>query len=123
MTKKRIIFVLSFIVLISSLPYGALAARTVPGNVPILDPLQPPPENTKPNVSNNIHSGNPTPPGQEESIEERTTSPQALEEIKDTLPLPLPESNNSSWAWLITALIIILIGFGIGYLVHIRNKN
>lgn len=100
----------------------AFAARTVPGNIPELAPLQPIPENTKPNVSGNIERV-----GSEEVVQESNASlgnaPQALEELQENLPLPLPESSSSPWVWLVAMLALVATGGGIGYWAHIRNKR
>lgn len=118
--KTSLLTVVAFVAVLAT---PALAARTVPGEVPILEPLQPAPENTKPNVSANIYNGNPLAPGEEASNPSpvQDNSP-ALEQVQESLPLPVAETKNSFFAWFLTALVVILVGSGIGYWIHIRNK-
>lgn len=115
-----------FAVIISAVlifAHSALAARTVPGQVPILQPLQPPPENAKPNVSGNIQSGNPQAPSgadQQSPLNDNQDSQPGEQEIAS--PFPISASSHATTSWVFAALIAVLLGAGLGYWLHIRKK-
>lgn len=122
MPKVRIIFVMAVIFMTFGLAPTASAVRTIPGNVPVLVPLQPAPENTKPNVSSNIENGIPQAPEQTENA--TVPQDQSVESTSPQVPLVIPQTSEKGYsAWLIFAAFAVLLGGAIGYWLHIKAKK
>lgn len=122
---KKIIISSSLIFTLLVLVSPASAAKLVPGEVPVVEPLQPPPQNTKPNVSGNIQSTNQIEPSllnrdQETTEEEALGSEDFPSKVTDPF---LPENFKSSRPWLIAALVAAIGGGLIGFWVHEKKKK
>jgi hypothetical protein len=122
---KKIIIISSVIFISFFVGSLTLAAKLVPGEVPVVEPLQPPPQNTKPNVSGNIQSTNQIEPSllndKQESTEEEALG---SEDFPTIVADPfLPENFKGSRPWLLAAAVAAIGGGLLGFWIHERKKK
>ena len=122
MNKLRAILILLMLV---AFPVLVSAAKIVPGQMPVLPPLQQPVENAKPNVSGSIQSQNavfqePAAGGEQTAGNTKNSQPDSF--VDKTSILNLPSGSGASVTWIIFALVALALGGGLGYWLHVRRK-
>ncbi|MGE5392142.1 MAG: hypothetical protein ACM3NH_00130 [Candidatus Saccharibacteria bacterium] len=101
------ILIVSCLIGLQLAPFAALAARTVQGTVPVIPPLQPAPQNVKPNLSGNVDYGKTT-TAPAESSRESKNEPASIP--VQAVPKTTDEPGGSSvWIWIFSAFSAALI--------------
>lgn len=107
MSLRKILPLTVFLLL---LPWAVLAARTAPGAVPSIPPLQPLPQGAKPQLKSNITSGPEGRSAVEPAEEPQETPAGTLGEPGEAAEGPevtaSPPRRASGWPWLVLAGIL-----------------
>lgn len=119
--KLKFTCLIMFVILLY--PSVSLAARLAPGSVPQLAPLQPIPQQTAPNLQNNVYSQNENANSEQIQKNEKIinnsstphTSPSSSSSSASLNNLSNPARTGGDW-WLLIVMAIVV--FGIGYFTH-----